>query len=101
MTDKAIRVLAFDGKDESWTMWEGKYKARAMAKGWWSIMKGDQTPPKSDKILDDTNASHKTEIVLRDKNNEGYGDILLSMEEEIAFGIVNEAKTDELPDGCL
>ena len=38
---------------------------------------------------------------MRKANEEGYSDLLLSMEDEVAFGIVNEAKSADLPSGDL
>ena len=96
MTDKAIRVLAFTGKKNDWTMWEAKYKARARTKGWLNIMDGSVVAPDATATL-----TAQADIDKRDKNDEGYSDLLLSMNEEISFGLVNEAKTNELPDGDL
>ena len=101
MSDKAIRVLEFDGKETSWTMWQAKYQARARTKGWIKVLLGKETPPKFDKVIDISTALGKTEEKLCEVNEQGYSDLLLSMEDEIAFGLVDEAKTNDQPDGDL
>ena len=99
MTDKAIRVLSFSGKHEDWRMWKSKYKARATMKKWIKVMEGTETAPKESDTLDPTNDADK--IAARQANEDGYADILMSMDDEIAFSIVDEARTTELPNGSL
>ena len=96
--DKAIRVLNFSGKQNDWIMWEAKYKARARMKGWLQVLLGQVVVPKENVILTDAQAAEKN---ARKANEEGYSDLLLSMEDEVAFGIVNEAKSTDLPSGDL
>ena len=96
--DKAIQVFNFSGKQNDWVMWEAKYKARACMKGWLQILLGQVKVPKEDASLTDTQVSEKK---ARKANEEGYNDLLLSMEDEVAFGIVNEAKSADLPSGDL
>ena len=100
-TEKAIRVLPFDGKRSSWTMWEAKYKARAKKNKFLDVMLGNTTVPDATAVIDISNDAGKSQLRAREANDEGYNDLLLSMEEEVAFGLVNEAKTTALPDGCL
>ena len=47
-------------------------------------------------ILRDTQGSEKS---ARKANEEGYNDLLLTMEDEVGFGIVNKVKSAELPSG--
>ena len=77
-------------------MWEAKYMARARAKGWQSIMKGSTVVPA-------TGTANMTDVQLKvqEKNEEGYADLILSMEDEVCFNVVNEARTNDLPDGSL
>ena len=96
--DKAIRVLNFSGKQSNWVMWEAKYKARARMKGWLQALLGQVVIPNEDVALTDAQVVEKN---ARKANEEGYSDLLLSMEDEIAFGIVNEAKSTNLPSGDL
>jgi hypothetical protein len=98
MTDKAIRVLSFSGKTKDWQMWEAKYAARARAKGWFKVMNGEQAVPAHDVVLTDTQVVQQR---AREYNEAGYADLLLSMEDEVSFNVVNEARTTELPDGSL
>ena len=79
-------------------MWEAKYKARAQMKGWLQVLLGQMAIPNEDVALTDAQVVEKN---ARKANEEGYSDLLLSMEDEIAFGIVNEVKSTNLPSGDL
>ena len=94
MADRAIRVLPFTGRRQDWRMWEAKYSARARAKGWQDILTGKVAVPASTASLTDAG-----DIARRQGNDDAYADLVLSMEDETAFNIVNEARTTELPDG--
>ena len=96
--DRAIHVLNFDGKTSNWPMWEGKYASRGRAKGWYAVMSGAQQVPDASAILDDTAVKAKA---ARKANEEGYADMILSMEDAVCFNVVNEARTTHLPDGIL
>ena len=82
-------------------MWEAKYSARARVKGWYGVMIGTTAVPDASTTLDPAVAAQATLLEARKANNDGYADILLSMEDVTAFNVVNEAKTTELPDGSL
>ena len=96
--DKAIRVLTFSGKKKDWPMWEAKYAARARAKGWYQVLVGATEVPAAATVLTDQQVTLQA---ARKANEDGYADLLLSMEDEVTFNIVNEAKTTDLPDGSL
>ena len=82
-------------------MWEAKYSARARVKGWYGVMMGTTPVPDASTALDPAVAAQATLLEARKANNDGYADILLSMEDVTAFNVVDEAKTAELPDGSL
>ena len=44
--DKAIRVIAFSGKQIDWTVWEEKFLAKANLKGYKKILLGNEIAPK-------------------------------------------------------
>jgi hypothetical protein len=76
MTDKAIRVLSFSGKQEDWRMWRAKYEARARFKGWLSALDGSANAPAAATVLDPANDAHADRIKLRKANDEGYADFI-------------------------
>ena len=68
-------------------------------KGWLQVLLGEVAVPKENASLMDTQVIEKNG---RKANEEGYSDLLLSMEDEVAFGIVNEAKSADVPSGdCM
>ena len=76
-------------------------EARATQRSWLDVLSGTAQVPKFDKVLD---AMKDKEIAAWKANDKAYGDLLLSMDidkEEgmVAFDIMVEVKTDELPKG--
>ena len=62
-------------------------------------MEGKDKAPKHDAALDETTADGKKDKQAREANEKAYNDLLLSCEEEVCFGAVDEAITEDLPDG--
>ena len=83
-SERAIRVLPFGGKKEEWNMWSKKFLARAKKLGYRHILMGE----KSD--------DQKKMSVL---NDNAYSDMLLAMNCEVGFDYVNEAVSEEFPEG--
>ena len=92
--DKAIRVIPFDGEQKSWRMWSRKFLARADLRGYKGLLLGLEKPPKHDELTTD-----KEKIKLRAYNKLAYGELLLACQDEVSFGAVDEAITEELPGG--
>ena len=97
--DKAIRVIPFTGKKEDWRMWSRKFLARAKTRGYKTIINGTEISPKSTKTFNETTPRGRKMIKLQEANHSAYNDMLLSYEEEVSFGLVDEAITSEYPDG--
>ena len=101
MTDalKTIKVIAFNDEKRLFKMWQKKFEAAAKSRGYRKILDGTiKVPPDSQK----PSANKPEEKVLmqvRDLNEKAYSDLILSCEGEISFAIVDEAVTDDLPDG--
>ena len=55
--DKAIRVIAFSGKQIDWTVWEEKFLAKANLKGYKKILLGNEIAPKDGDEYDESTAS--------------------------------------------
>ena len=97
--DKAIRVIPFDGKKEHWHMWSKKFLAKAIVKKYKQVLLGEVTPPPSSEVLNLTTDEGKAKMKIKNANELAYNDLLLSCTDEVTFGYVDEACTDDLPDG--
>ena len=83
-SEKAIRVLPFSGKKQDWNMWSKKFLARAKKLGYREILKAENLIDKDKKPI---------------MNDNAYSDLLLAMNCEVAFGYVDEAVSEEFPEG--
>ena len=82
-------------------MWSVKFKARAGIRKYLEVMNGSAVPPKSTEQLDETKATDAPALLLRKANETGYNELLLSCNEEVSFGFVDEAKTTNSAKGWL
>ena len=98
--EKTIRVLPFTGKKKDWPMWSKKFLARARARGYREVMLGKEQVPEHDLVLGSSDADKK-KAKARKYNDDGYNELILSCDEEVSFGLVDEAVSDSLPDGDL
>ena len=80
-------------------MWSRKFLARARIREYKDILTGAEKPPSANKAIDESTDEGKKEKKLRAANERAYNDLLLSCEEEVSFGAVDEALTTNLPDG--
>ena len=80
---KAIRIIAFSGKQEDWNCWSKQFLATKMAKGHKEVLK-----PKDLKVKQDSN-----------NNNKVYAHLMMACEDDVTFGIIEEAMLDEFPEG--
>ena len=85
MTDalKTIRVIPFSGKEEDWNRWSKTFLATATAKGYREVLRPSDPSVKADGELN---------VLV-------YNDLILSYQEDVAFGIVDESISDDFPDG--
>jgi hypothetical protein len=97
--EKPIRTIPFDGKQSNWRMWSRKCLARAAMKAFKDVLLGLVQVPPDSKVLDPSDPSDKVELKARTQNQQAHGDLLLCMDDIVAFGAADEARTDELPDG--
>ena len=82
-TFKTIRIIPFSGKDEDWNRWSKTFLATASAKGYKEVIKPtDPSTPASEEL-----------------NIQVYNDLILSCQEEIYFGIIDESISETFPDG--
>ena len=62
-------------------------------KGYRGIMTGKETPPGYLEDIDEKTTTGKAEEKLKRANKKGYSELLLSVSDEVTFGIINGAKT--------
>ena len=82
-TIKTIRIIPFSGKEEDWNRWSKTFMATATAKGYREVLKP-------------TDENQDAEEVL---NIQAYNDLILSCQEDISFGIIDESVSTTFPDG--
>jgi len=80
---KAIRILPFSGKQEDWNRWSKTFLATAIAKGNKEVIKPSNMAANAD----------------ADQNTQVYNDLILSCQDDITFGIIDEAVSATFPDG--
>jgi gag-polypeptide of LTR copia-type len=100
------RLLTFGGKQVDWRMWSRKFLARSNMRKYYEVLNGTlKMPPEpydgTVESTEETKARLAKEDEVKNKNNIGYMELLMAMTEEISFAIVDEAKTDEFPQGDL
>ena len=78
-----IQVLPFLGKESEWRMWSRKFIATAIARGY-------------KEVLEPINPS--AEPSAKD-NNKAYNDLILSISDDVTFGIVDKVKSTPFPMG--
>ena len=82
-TIKTIRIIPFSGKEEDWNRWSKTFLATATVKGYKDVLipiDADEDAALEDNIL-------------------AYNDLILSCQEDISFGIIDESVSDSFPDG--
>ena len=103
---KAINVLELTGKESEWDHWSEKFTALARASFSAGILLGTEQAPRADQETDIKKSDGSYELTdaekkrrLRQANGNAYINLQLSC-EELPYGLVSQAKTEELPDGC-
>jgi hypothetical protein len=99
--EKTICVLPFSGKKDDFTMWSKRFLAIARVCGYRNAMLGKSIVPKQLDNLDPNDATKVTLIAAQKANAGGYNELIMSCNKEVSFGIVDEAVTEDLPDGDL
>ena len=82
-TIKTIRVIPFSGKEEDWNRWSKTFLATATAKGYREVIKPTDATIMADEELN---------IMV-------YNDLILSCQEDVSFGIIDESVSEDFPDG--
>jgi DNA-binding ferritin-like protein (Dps family) len=82
-THRSIRVIEFSGKEEDWHKWSKRFLAMATARGYLDVL-----IPVDIKTTQDAN-----------QNTLAHVDLTLACEEDVIFGIVDEATSTIFPRG--
>ena len=80
-------------------MWLGKFMARANKKGYRDILNGTAEVPKQTTTLDPINSKDTKKIEMWKANQDAFDNILMSLEDRISLGKVQEATMKYLPYG--
>ena len=80
---KSIWIIPFSGKLEDWNRWSKTFLATATAKGYRQVLKPSDAARKAD-----------CEI-----NVQVYNDLILSCQEDVMFGIIDESVSTNFPNG--
>ena len=104
--ETSIRVITFSGKKKDWIAWEEKFLAKSKRRGYKDILLGKVPIPLSGAYLDPTDATEKVLYEIREKNESGYTDLILSMDTEtssgkVAFNTVRNSKSKDYEDGNI
>jgi gag-polypeptide of LTR copia-type len=102
--ETSIKVVLFSGKSSDWITWEEKFLARAKRKGYKDLLLGKVEVPKESATESDSDKKKNKEI--RDLNDIGYSDLILSMDTttgsgKVAFSLVRASKSKDYPDGNI
>ena len=100
MTDEnnkelSLQYLPFKGKKEDWEMWSAKFLSKAQKKKYQGILTGEIKV-----TFGDEHNKMTEEKALKKLNEEANNDLIISMEDKVAFSKVNQAKTNTLKGGC-
>ena len=98
---KTIRVISFRGKAKDYRMWARKFISLASIKGYKGVMTGKEKPPGHLVDINESTKDRKEKLRLRDMNERGYSELLLSVSDEVTFRIIDGARSTDLPEGCL
>ena len=103
--ETSIKVIQFSGKQKDWAVWEEKFMARAKRKGFKDLLLGKTTIPKTSEVLDEKSDDDKKKIKIRDLNDLGYSELILSFADSdagnLAFQYVRNSKSKDYEDGNI
>jgi len=94
---EATRLIKFDGDDAKWAEWSVKALAFAKSKDFKEAFIGNKDVVFTDALFQATTVAANVKEAY-ELNDKGYQFLILSC-SEIAFGLVNLAKTADLADG--
>jgi len=102
-THSSSKIPIFSGKRKDWDTWSEKFLARAKNKGYKSLLIAASDPGIP---LSTATTMTMAEEDIAEKNDVGYGKLILAMDTEksggkVAFNIVKATKTTQYADGNI
>ena len=97
--EKTIRIVQFSGKKNDWRMWSKQFLALSGRKKYKDLLTGVTTAPPADEAIDESKTKGVAKQKARNDNEMAYHDLVLANPDKVAFNIVNNATTTDLPDG--
>ena len=94
-----FKAETFSGKKKDWTKWSMKFKTRAHLIGYVKVMMGEYVIPPDDLDLDLTTSEGKMDHSVRAANQVAFNDLLSACMDDVSFGAVAQAVTEDLPYG--
>ena len=96
--------MPFKGTVEDWFYWEGLFLSRAQYYGFQTILLGHEKAPRHDESLDLSTEEGQAKKHLRKMNERAYFELTVNMDlkstsGKLAYRIVKNAKTADLPQG--
>ena len=103
--EMSIKVIQFLGKAKDWAIWEEKFLAKAKRRGFKDVLLGKVAIPKLTEVLDEQKDTDKLKIKIRDLNDVGYSELILSFADSdagnVAFQHVRNSKSTDYEDGNI
>ena len=93
---KSIKVIPFDGKKSNFRQWTGKFLAASIVRGYNDILIGKVKAPIDSEVIKDDDKVRKK---AQEDNQKAYTDLILSMEDKVAYAYVDGSKTDDITGG--
>jgi hypothetical protein len=105
MSDDEDRIVVkegnpFNGKEKEWPKWSRKVLARAEMKGYLPVLLGQVQVPPHTLVLGPDDEDHVQAILIRKFNIKAYDALMQACKDDISFGLVDIARTMDLPRGC-
>ena len=79
---KSVKVIPFDGAQDSWHMWSRRFLAKSQAAGTKKYLLSSKDVPKHGEVLDTDEKK-----LARCLNEQMYTELLLSCNDEMSFGM--------------
>ena len=99
LSEKSIRVVTFSGKKKDWRMWSRQFLAIAGKREYKDVLTGKMKVPAKTDVLDPTKDADKKKLKARKANDSAYHDLVLANQTAVAFNLIDNAVSTDLPDG--
>ena len=96
---KSVKVIKFNGKQSDWRTWSAKFMPFATSQEFEDILTGDIVVPNDNAMINVNTKEGKRQLKLRQKNQEAYTALMMSMMDSVCIGAVEAAKTDTFKKG--